>query len=190
MSVIMATVILRFYEELNRFLPEHLRKRDFEFEFKEEATIQAIIERQGVPSEEVDLILAEGQSIGFDHVAHAGERISIYPVFESINIAEVTCLPCRPLRSTKFVLDSDLEELAGHMTRVGYDVRFDSCNSWSEIMEISEKERRIILTSNPALLKSKEVTHAILLPSTAPEIQLRGIMDRLEIHPREICLSS
>jgi len=76
------------------------------------------------------------------------------------------------------------------MTRVGYDVRFDSCNSWSEIMEISEKERRIILTSNPALLKSKEVTHAILLPSTAPEIQLRGIMDRLEIHPREICLSS
>ena len=66
----MATVILRFYEELNRFLPEHLRKRDFEFEFKEEATIQAIIESLGVPSEEVDLILAEGQSIGFDYVAH------------------------------------------------------------------------------------------------------------------------
>ena len=186
----MAKVILRFYEELNRFLPEHSRKRDFEIEFKEEATIQAVIESQGVPSEEVDLILAEGQSIGFDYVAHTGERFSIYPVFESINIAEVTCLPGRPLRSTKFVLDSGLEELAAHMTRVGYDVRLDSCNSWSEIMEISEKERRIILTSNPALLKSKEVTHAILLPSTAPESQLRGIMDRLEIHPREICLSS
>jgi hypothetical protein len=186
----MAKVILRFYEELNCYLPEQLRKRDFEFEFKEEATIQAIIESLGVPSEEVDLILAEGQSIGFDYVARTGERISIYPVFESINIAEVTCLPYRPLRSTKFVLDSDLEDLAAHMKRVGHDVRFDSCNSWSEIMKISEKERRIILTSNPALLRSKGVTHAILLPSTAPEIQLQGIMDRLEIHPREICLSS
>lgn len=185
----MAKVILRFYEELNCYLPEHLRKRDFEFEFKEEATIQAIIESLGVPSEEVDLILAEGQSIGFDYVAHTGERISVYPVFESINIAEVTCLPYRPLRSTKFVLDSDLEDLAAHMKQVGYDVRFDLSNSWGEIMAISQKERRIILTSHPALLKSKEVTHAILLPSAAPEIQLRGILDRLEIHPRETCLS-
>jgi hypothetical protein len=186
----MPRVILRFYEELNYYLPKHLQKRDFEFEFKEEATILDILESLSVPPEEVDLILAEGQSVCFDYEARAGKRISIYPVFESINIAELTCLPHRPLRSTKFVLDPDLEDLAAYMKRVGHDVRFDSRSSWSEIVTISRQERRIILTSNPALLKAKEVTHAILLPSTEPEVQLQKIMDRLEISPRETRLSS
>jgi uncharacterized protein len=181
----MAKVILRFYEELNFHLPEHLRKRDLEFESEEGATIQAILESLGIPSGEVDLILANGQSVGFCYVAKTGERISIYPVFESMDIAEVTCLPHRPLRSTKFVLDSDLEDLAAQMKRVGHDVRFDSSSSWGEIMKISEKEKRIILTSNRARFTSREVTHAILLPPAAAEAQLQEIMDRLEIHPRE-----
>jgi uncharacterized protein len=181
----MAKVILRFYEELNFHLPEHLRKRDFGFESEEEATIQAIIESLGVPSGQVDLILANGQSVGFGHVAKTGERFSIYPVFESVDITELTCLPHRPLRSTKFVLDSGLEDLAAHMKRVGHDVRFESSSSWSEIMKISEEERRIILTSNPERLKSGEVTHAILLPPAAMDAQVQRIMDRLGIHPRE-----
>jgi hypothetical protein len=56
-------------------LPEHLRKRDFEFEFKRAATIQAIIESWAF-LEEVDLILAEGQSIGL-YVAAGRESASI-----------------------------------------------------------------------------------------------------------------
>ena len=177
----MLKVILRFYEELNSHLPAHLRKRDFELESEEGTTIQSIIESLGVPAGEVDLILANGRSVGFEHEAKSGERISIYPVFESINIAGVTCLPHRPLRSTKFVLDSGLGDLAAHMKRIGQDVHFDSSDSWSKIMEISEKERRIIITSNPERFKSGEITHAILLPLAATEIQLQRIVDRLEI---------
>ena len=181
----MPRVILRFYEELNFHMPEHLWKKDFEVESEEGATIQAIIEGLGVPCEEVDLILAGGQSVGFDYVARAGERISIYPVFESMNIAELTRLPDRPLRSVKFVLDSDLEDLAVHMKQIRYDVSFDSSLSWGEIMKISERERRIILTSNPELFKSGGVTRAILLRPAAVGSQLRRIMERLEMDPRE-----
>jgi len=181
----MTNVTLRFYEELNLHLPEHWRKTDFEFEFKEELTIQGIIESLGVPSEEIDLILAEGQSVGLGYVPRTGERVSLYPVFETLNISGVTRLPHRPLRSTRFVLDPDLRNLAIHMRGIGHDVHFDSFSSWSEIIRISKKEKRIILTSHPELLQSEEVTHAILLPATAPEIQLQEIMDRLEIDPRE-----
>jgi hypothetical protein len=186
----MAKVTLRFYEELNFHLPEDVTKKDFELEFGDGLTIQSIIERLGVPSEEVDLILAEGQSVDFGYTPRNGERISIYPVFESMNITELTRLPHRPLRSLKFVLDFGLEDLAIHMRGIGQDVHFDPFGSWREVIDISRKERRIILTSHPELLRSKDVTHAILLPSAAPENQLQVIMDRLEIDLMEACSSS
>ncbi len=186
----MAKVIFRFYEELNFHLPEHVRKEDFELEFEDGLTIRRIIARLGVPSEEVDLILAEGQSVDFGYTPRTGERVSIYPVFESMDITEVTRLPHRPLRSIKFVLAPDLEDLAIHMRGIGQDVRFDPFSSWSEVINISRKERRIILTSHPELLRSKDVTHGILLPSAAPEIQMQVMMDRLEIDPMEACSSS
>ena len=178
----MGKVILRFYEELSFHLPENLQKKDFEFEFQEESTIRAIIGSLGVPPEDVDLILAEGRSVGFDYAPRTGERFSIYPVFETLNIAEVTCLPGRPLRSARFVLDSALEGLADHMRRGGHDVVFDPTSSWTEIMKISREERRIILTANPELLKSEEVTRVILVPSAVPEAQLQAVMATLEMH--------
>jgi hypothetical protein len=186
----MAKVFLRFYEELNFHLPEHVRKKDFELEFEDGLTIQSLIERLGVPSEEVDLILAEGQSVDFGYTPRTGERISIYPVFESMNITELTRLPHRPLRSLRFVLDPGLEDLAIHMRGIGHDVRFDPFGSWHDVIDISRKEGRIILTPHPELLMSKNVTHGILLPSAAPENQLQVIMDRLEIDPMEACPSS
>ncbi len=182
--IIMARVILRFYEELNFHLPEHLRKKDFELERDEESSILSIIEGLGVPSAEVDLILAKGQSVDFGYVPCNGDRISIYPVFESIDIAEIASLPRRPLRSTRFVIDSGLEVLANHMRALGYDVRVGSFGASSEVINISKRERRIILTSNPELLQSDEVSHAILLVSDVPEMQLQEILDRVEIHPR------
>ncbi len=174
-------VILRFYEELNFHLPEHLRKKDFELEFEGEPTIQELIESLGVPSEEVDLILAQGRSVGFGYGPKDGERVSVYPIFESINIAEVTQLPDRPLRTTKFVVDSDLVDLAIFMAEEGYDIRFNVFSSWDEIRSISVKEERIILSTHPALVQSEDVTHAILLPLASPELQLEKLLERLDV---------
>jgi hypothetical protein len=173
----------RFYEELNAFLSVDRRKRDFVVEFEGQKTIGELIEILGVPCEKVDLILADGQSVGLHHVPGEGERVSVYPVFEALNISEITRLPGRPLRTIKFVLDVDLRDLAPTMQASGYDVHFDAVVSKEEIIAISRKENRIILTMDPQLLRSKEITHVILLPIEAPQVQLRKIVEHLDIQP-------
>jgi hypothetical protein len=175
--------IFRFYEELNSFLLVDQRKRDFEVEFEGQKTLGELIEGLGVPCEKMDLILANGESVGLHHIPSEGERVSIYPVFEVLNISEITRLSGRPLRTIKFVLDVDLMELASYMQACGYDVHFDAVVSMNEIIAISRKEKRIILTMDPQLLGSEEITHVILLRRGVPQVQLKKIVEQLNIRP-------
>ncbi|MCK5487774.1 MAG: MoaD/ThiS family protein, partial [Desulfobacterales bacterium] len=81
---------MRFYEELNDFLPRHRRKTDFEVEIKGKRSIKDMIEALGVPHTEIDLILVNEKSVDFTYILQDGDRISVYPVFESLNIENVT----------------------------------------------------------------------------------------------------
>ncbi|HDH87561.1 MAG TPA: hypothetical protein ENF36_05890, partial [Desulfobacteraceae bacterium] len=51
----------------------------------------------GVPPEEVDLVLVNSESVPFDHIILEGDKISIYPIFESLDISSVTRLRDKPL---------------------------------------------------------------------------------------------
>jgi hypothetical protein len=94
--------IYRFYEELNDFLPKHRRKTDFEAAFKGKRSIKDMIEALGVPHTEIDLILVNGKSVDFNYILQNKERVSVYPVFESLNITDVTLLRKFPLRRHKY----------------------------------------------------------------------------------------
>jgi hypothetical protein len=172
-----------FYEELNAYLPVDRRKRDFELEFEDQKTLRELIESLGVPCEEVDLILANGESVGLHHVPGEGERVSVYPVFEALNISKVARITGRPLRTIKFVLDLNLTALAAYLQTSGYDVHLDEHLSRNEIIAISRKEKRIILSTDPHFLGTEEITHAILLPRAAPEVQFKKVMAQLDIPP-------
>ncbi|MBP3192305.1 MoaD/ThiS family protein [Natronogracilivirga saccharolytica] len=89
-------VRLRFYEELNDFLPPHRRKTEFERDLPEPTTTKDLIEGCRVPHTEVDLILVNGEPVTFDHLIEDGDRVSIYPVFESLDISGSTRLQERP----------------------------------------------------------------------------------------------
>jgi hypothetical protein len=69
----------RFYEELNDFLPLEKRKQDLTYTFFGKPSIKDAIEAQGVPHTEVDLITANGFSVGFDYHLGDGDRIAVYP---------------------------------------------------------------------------------------------------------------
>ena len=55
--------VLRFYEELNDYLPPERRKRDFVHAFDGTPAVKDVIEALGVPHTEVDLILVDGRSV-------------------------------------------------------------------------------------------------------------------------------
>ena len=99
----MTTGTFRFYEELNDYLPVHRKKIDFEADFNGKKSIKSIIEEFGVPLSEVDLVLINGTSVDFNYILQHGDRVSVYPVFESLNIRNVTLLRRFPLRRIQFI---------------------------------------------------------------------------------------
>lgn len=177
----MPRATLRFYEELNDFLPRHRRKTDFEVEIKGKRSIKDMIEALGVPHTEIDLILVNEKSVDFTYILQDGDRISVYPVFESLNIENVTRLRKIPLRETKFIADINLGHIVKYMRILGFDVCFDPLLSHRQIIEISKKENRIVLTKSKNLLKFKDITHGIFIRPGTTEEQVRGIIDFLDI---------
>ncbi len=77
---------VRFYEELNDYLPFDLKKKEFEIEIKENSKVKDILKFFKIPEKEVHLVLVNGQNSFLDKELKEGDRVSIYPVFETINI--------------------------------------------------------------------------------------------------------
>ncbi len=75
----MVTATFRFYEELNDFLPPERRRREFTVACAEAATTKHMIEALGAPHTEVELILVNGESVGFDRRLQDDDRVAVYP---------------------------------------------------------------------------------------------------------------
>jgi sulfur carrier protein ThiS len=93
------TAYFRLYEELNDYLPAEKRKRTFSMSLQAPTSVEEAITSLEVPPEEVDLVLVNGESVPFNQVICEGDRISIYPIFESLDITNVTRLRDKPLIS-------------------------------------------------------------------------------------------
>lgn len=177
----MMKITCRFYEALNDFLPTHLQKRAFIGTFKGRVSVKDKIEALGVPHTEVDLILVNGNSVDFSYILQDGDQISIYPVFETLDIEGVTRLRPMPLGNPKFIADVNIHDIVKTMRALGLDVFEDVTLSHREIVRISRKENRTILTGSPNLLKRKQVTHGIFIRPGNREEQVRRIVDRLSL---------
>ncbi|MBI5477101.1 MAG: twitching motility protein PilT, partial [Ignavibacteriales bacterium] len=173
--------IFRFYEELNDFLPRERRKTDFEVDLKGKGSIKEMIEAIGVPHREIDLILVNGRSVDFNYILQDRDQISVYPVFESLNIEDIIRIRNAPLRRTRFIADVNIGEIVKYMRLLGFDVYFNPSLSIKEMIEISKRGKRIILTKSKNLLKFKDVTHGIFVRSDIVEVEIKGIMDLLDI---------
>lgn len=171
----------RFYEELNDFLPPALRKRSFQHEFDGNPSVKDRLEALGVPHTEVDLILVDEISVGFEHQLHGGERVAAYPVFERFDLTGVTRLRPEPLREPRFVLDVHLGRLAAYLRLLGFDCRYRNDYSDPQLVSISCAENRTVLTRDTGLLKRAALTHGAFLHETDPRRQLREVLDRFDL---------
>lgn len=177
----MPRVTFRFYRELNDFLPRHLRQREFERDFLLAGSIKDAIENIGVPHTEVDLILVNGRSVDFDYLLRDGDRVSVYPVFESLDISTVTRLRPHPLRETRFVLDCHLGRLARYLRMLGFDSLFRSDYADETLLQISVAQRRILLTRDIGLLKRRQLERGYFVRATKPRQQLAEVIERLQL---------
>jgi uncharacterized protein with PIN domain len=184
MGAVETSVELRFYAELNDFLPPERRFTSFRHPLGLQQTVKDLVEAAGVPHTEVDVVVVNGEPVGFAHRPEHDDRISVYPMFESVDIGPILRLRPKPLRDTRFVVDSNLGGLARDLRMLGFDSLFRSDYADAEIARISVSERRVLLTRDVALLKRKEITHAYYVRTTEPIDQAAEVVRRFDLGDR------
>lgn len=189
----MPTATFRFYAELNDFLPPARRQCDFTIRIAPDASIKHEIEALGVPHTEVELILADGVAVAFSHRLAGGERVAVYPVFETLDVTPMLRLRETPLRRPAFIADAHLGGLARLLRMAGFDTLYRNDFTDPEIVRIALAEHRVALTRDRELLKRRDLTHGCYIHAVKPVAQLAEIVSRLDLarsfHPLSRCLA-
>ncbi|MGD2059985.1 MAG: Mut7-C RNAse domain-containing protein [Acidimicrobiia bacterium] len=172
---------LRFYAELKDFLPECQRRGEVVRTFEVPGSVKDLIEACGVPHTEVDLILVNSRSVDFTHLVQDGDRISVFPRFESFDISPIVKVRPRPLREPRFVADNHLGRLTRFLRLLGLDTSYE--NDWSDpdLVRISTSELRVLLTRDVQLLKNGALTHGYFVRATDPREQLIEVVRRFHL---------
>lgn len=188
-----STATIRVYAELNDFLTPDRRQRDVPYHFFVAPSVKDAVEALGVPHTEIDLVLANGAPVDFAYRLADGDRISVYPTFERLDITELTRPRPEPLREIRFVADAHLGTLARYLRLLGFDTRWDAGWSDDALAAISVGERRILLTRDRGLLKRAAVTHGLCVRHESPRDQMVDVVNRLHLgrrlHPFTRCMA-
>jgi uncharacterized protein with PIN domain len=188
----MNRITIRFFAELNDLLPPAKRQRPFTHFFKGQPAVKDLIESLGVPHTEVDLILVNGESVGFEYCLQGGETVGVYPIFQAIDISALTKVRPEPLSEFRFALDTHLGKLALYLRMVGFDSYYSNAATDDKLAAISAEKKRVLLTRDRGLLKRSKVLYGYWIRSTSPSAQLREVLQRFDLYsllrPFQRCL--
>jgi len=177
----MSYVALRFYAELNDFLRDTQKQTRFKIELNRRTSVKDLIESLGVPHTEVEVILANGKSVDFSYIVKREDDLSIYPMFESVDVTPILKLRDEPLRDTHFVLDCHLGRLARYLRQFGFDTLYRNDFTDDELADTSAREHRILLTRDRNLLKRSIITHGYCIREHDPRKQLDEVIRRFDL---------
>jgi hypothetical protein len=187
----MTEVTVRVYGPLNDFLPLDRRQIEMPCAADSRQSVKDLIESLGVPHPEIDLILVNGVSAPFDYAVQGGDRIAVFPPFTSVDIGMLSRVRPQPLDAVRFVADVHLGTLARRLRLLGLDTAYRADANDAELAEQADREKRILLTRDLALLKRRRVAHGYFVRETLPHPQLVEVLRRfgpLDVHPFSRCL--
>ena len=184
-------ITFRFYEELKDFLPKGKKSQPFTMRLNGTPSVKDTIESLGIPHTEIDLVLVNSQPVDFSYRLKDKDYVSVYPVFESFNISDISPLRDSALRNPKFVLDAHLGKLTRYLRLLGFDSLYRNDFDDFEIIRISTGNNRIILTRDKGLLKNNAVTRGYYIRSQKPKEQVKEVIRRFNLEslvkPFSIC---
>lgn len=142
-------------------------------------SVKDAIESLGVPHTEVDLVLVNGDSVGFEHRVVDGDRVSVYPYFADLDVPSAVRPP--PLDEPRFVLDVHLGRLAERLRLLGFDTLYSSDLDDGDLAALSVAGPRWLLTRDRGLLMRRIVRHGYLVRSTDPVAQVHEVVRRFRL---------
>ena len=188
----MPRAYVRCYAELNDHLPSERRMFAFAYRMDDAIPVDEVLRDIHVPSGEVDLVLVNGKSVDLLHAINDGDWVSVYPVFESFDIASLVKLRSRPLRKIRFVLDVHLGKLASHLRMLGFDTLYRSDYTDEDLVSISKNDGRTLQSRDWKLLSEESITRGYCVRASDPRLQLVEVLRRFDLfnssEPFKICI--
>lgn len=179
----MKQACIRFYAQLNDFLPPERRMQTITYSFDVCGAVKDTIEAMGVPHTEVDFILVNGTPVDFGYRIQGGDRVSVFPGFRSIDIGPLPHLQLPSLGERRFVADGHLGRLAAYLRMLGFDTLYRNDYRDEEVARLSLSANRILLTRDRGLLKRNEVRRGYYLRATEPAQQLVEVFREFDLAP-------
>jgi uncharacterized protein with PIN domain len=164
-------VSIRFHGELGDHLAPEQRERVLGKTLVVPGSVKDLIESYGVPHTETGRIEVNGETAGFAYVVGDGDRIEVWPlaVFGG---------------EARFVLDVHLGKLAAYLRMIGFDTVYRTCFGDAELVRVSVREGRALLTRDRGLLKHGALERGYWLRETDSRRQLAEIVRRFGLAAR------
>jgi len=172
-------VRLRFHGDLNIFLGSKVGDPVIERPLAEKTSIKDVIESCGVPHPEVDLILVDDQTVGFDHTLASDAKVEIFPVEN--RGTDRTEKQLQTIGITSFVADGHLGGLTRNLRLLGFDVAYPKSADDRQLLEVMVRENRALLTRDRRLLMHAIVQHGYYPRSQNANEQTIEVVRRFDL---------
>ena len=173
-------VRLTFHGDLSFFLRS--KRAKIERQLSERTSVKDVIEACGVPHTEVDIILIDGNTCGFERVLIQDAVVDVYGIASN----RITRLAENHLQANKigiFVADGHLGKLVRDLRLLGIDVAYDRDAEDRQLVAQSAAENRALLTRDRRLLMHAAVRHGYYLRSQKPFEQTIEVLRRFDLAP-------
>jgi uncharacterized protein with PIN domain len=173
------TVRLKVCGNLDLFLGSRTRGGSVERRLSKKSSVKDVIESCGIPHPEVDLILVNGKAVDFTYPVTRDVEIELYPPgIQSSNFNEKR-LQVYTIR--EFVADGHLGKLVRDLRLLGIDVAYDPAAEDRQLVAISRRDNRALLTRDRRLLMHAAIQHGYYLRSQKPLEQTIEVMRRFNL---------
>jgi len=172
-------VRLRFHGDLSVFLGSKSGNAVIERGLAEKTSIKDVIESCGVPHPEVDLILVDEQTVGFDHTLANDTNVEVFPV-ENRNTYR-TDKSLQSVGIASFVADVHLGGLTRNLRLLGFDVAYRQNADDHQLLEVMVRENRALLTRDRRLLMHAIVQHGYWPRSQNADEQTIEVVGRFDL---------
>ncbi|MFH1981994.1 MAG: Mut7-C RNAse domain-containing protein [Pseudomonadota bacterium] len=140
------------------------------------AAVKDMIEACGVPHTEVGGVVDGDVPVGFSHIPAHGATVSVLAPVPPVDVTRPSLLrPC-PFDGVRFVVDVNVGKLASLLRMLGMDTCYRNGIDDAEIAEVAERQSRIVLTKDIALLKRRRIVFGRLVRERLPDAQLGEVV--------------
>lgn len=175
-------VHVRAYAELNDHAPPGARGRRRRIEIAAGASVGDAIDAAGIPRAEVEIVIVDGESVGFDHRLRRDDAIGVFPVFESFDVSPLLRVRARPLRDVRFVTAAGLEGLAARLRALGFDV-LDGTAAGDGVADLSVRQRRVLLVRDLPGAATSAAPRLYRVRASSPQLQAEEVLARFDLEP-------